>query len=147
MAPGFPDKPSRPFSFGPPFLLVGIPKHTVNTGVGGLTLLIFLAIIPLLDVLRRDLKEQWFSMWFQTRSSLLSRPKSSSVDHSLVMSSLLRLYPNVSFSTSSKLVGKYNGLLIRVRRSFPASRLLSWPKIRIFQVSPQGTSLVRSSRV
>ena len=45
------------------------------------------------------------------------------------------------------LVGIWDGILVEVRRSSPASRLLYWPKIRIFQVSPQGESLVRSSRV
>ena len=46
----------------------------------------------------------------------------------------------------SKLVGIWDGLLVRVRRYSTSSRILSWIKIRIFQVSPQGASLMRSSR-
>ena len=63
------------------------------------------------------------------------------------MSSLLNLDPSAYFPTSSNLVGIWDGLSVGVRRSYPTSRLLSWPQIRIFQVSPQGDSSVRSSRV
>ena len=49
----------------------------------------FLGITPLLDSMRRDLKEQWFILWCQTKSSLSYRLKSSSVEHSLAMYYLL----------------------------------------------------------
>ena len=49
--------------------------------------------------------EQCFSLWCQTRSYISFRPKSSSVDHSLAMYSLMRSVPIASLSTSSKLVG------------------------------------------
>ena len=55
--------------------------------------------------------------------------------------------PTPYFSTSSKLVENFDGILVGVRRSPPAPRLLSWNKIRIFQVSPQGALLVRYARV
>ena len=106
--------------------------------------LIFLGINPLLDILRRDLKEKWLGLWCQTRSSLLYCPKRSSVDHSLVMFYLKRSDPAASFPTSSKLVDICDELLVRVGRYSPASRLSSWPKIQIFQVSPQGVCLVSS---
>ena len=59
---------------------------------GGIFLILmsFLGITPLLYILMRDLNDQWFSMWFQTRRSLSSRHRRSLVDHSLDMSSLVR---------------------------------------------------------
>ena len=109
--------------------------------------MILLDIIPLLDSLLRYLKEQWSSLWCQTRSSISSCPKRSSVEHSLAISSLVSLAPTVYLSNYYKLVWIWDGLSVRVMRSSPASRLLSWPKIRVFHVSPQRASLVRSSRV
>ena len=114
---------------------------------GGMTMLILLGGIPLLVSLRGYFKDQWFSLWCQIRISLLSRPKRSLVDHRLVMYSLIILCPTVYLFTSSKLVGIGDGLSVRVSRSYLTSRLLSWTKIRVFQVSPQGSSLVRSSMV
>ena len=82
-----------------------------------------------------------------TTISLSSCPKRSSVYHSLSMSSLVISAPTAYLSTTSKLVGIWYGISVVVSRSSPASRLSSWHKIRIFQVSPRGASLVRSSRV
>ena len=110
-------------------------------------LLSFLGIIPQLDSIRRYTNEQLFSLRFQTRSPLSSCPKRSSADHSLAMSSLVRLAPITYFPISSKFFGFLDGLSVGVRKSSPASRLLSWTKIRIFQAFPQGASLVRSYRV
>ena len=100
-------------------------------GGGGLILLIFLGIIPLLNSQRRDLKDQWFSLWFQARSSLSSHPKRSSVDHRFAMSSLLSLSTTKYFSTYSKLVGIWYGILVVGRRSSIAFRISSWPNILI----------------
>ena len=80
-------------------------------------------------------------------STLLYRPKRSLMKHSLFMSSLIRLSHNTSLSTSSKLVGSLDGISVVVRRYYNASRISSWPKTRIFQVSLQGSSLMRSYRV
>ena len=96
-----------------------------------ITFLIFLGIITLLDNMRRDLKEQWFSLWYQTRSSLLSCPQRSSVDHSLKISYTMSFSPTKSFSTPSKFVVSWNGILVGVRRYSSVSRLSSWPKIRM----------------
>ena len=60
---------------------------------------------------------------------LSSHPKRPLVDHSLSMSSLVRSNPTISFPTSYKLVGVWDGLLVIVRRSSTASRLWSWTKI------------------
>ena len=78
---------------------------------------------------------------------LSSRPRRSSVDHILAISYLVSSAPIAYLYTSSRLVGILDGLLVRIKRSSPTSRLLSWPKIWVFQVSSQGSSLVRSSRV
>ena len=86
-------------------LLWEFPNKQVTQGGIFLILMIFLVITPLLDSLTRDFKEQWFSMWCQTRSFLSSRAKRSSVDHRLDMSSLLILDPITYFTTSFKLVG------------------------------------------
>ena len=99
-------------------------------------LLSLLGITPLLDSLRIYLKGKCFRLWCQTRSSLSSHPKRSLVDHILAISSLRISYPIKYFSTSSKLVVIWDGILFVVRRSFPASSLLSWLKIWIFKVSP-----------
>ena len=112
-----------------------------------MNLMSFLGIIPLWDNLGRNLKEQWYSQWCQTRSPFSYRPKRSSVDHSLAISYLMRLDPTAYLSTSPKLVGIWYEISVGVRRSSPTSRLYYWPKIRIFQVSPQEASLVLSSRV
>ena len=134
-----------------PLVLNGLLWYFQNMQVtqGGRFLIIlrFMGIILLLDSLMSYLKEQWFRMWCQTRISLPSLPIRSLVEHSLDMSVPVRSYHIASFSASSKLVGILDGLLVGFRRYSPASRLLSWPKIRIFQVTPQGASLVRSSRV
>ena len=113
-------------------LLLGFPNIQATQEGSFLNFLSFLGIILLLDIMIRDLKEQRFSLWCQTRIALSSCPKSSSVDHRLAMSFLVSSAPTAYFSTSSKLLGIYYGLLVRVRRSSPASRLSSWPKILIF---------------
>ena len=86
-------------------LLWDFPNKQVTKEGSFLILLSFLGITPLLDSLSRDLKEQWFILWCQTRISLSSRPKRSSVDHSLAMSSLVSSDPIAILSTSFKLVG------------------------------------------
>ena len=116
-------------------------------GGGVLTFLIFMGIIPLLDNLRVYLKVQWFSLWFQTRISLFSCPKISSVDHSFAMSSLVILAPTKSLSTSSKSVGIWHGIYVAVMRSSLDYRVFTCTKIRISPVSPQEASLMGSSRV
>ena len=63
-----------------------------------MTLLSFLVIITLLYNLRRDLKEQWFSMWCQTRISLSYHPKSSLVYLILAKSYLISSSPTTFFS-------------------------------------------------
>ena len=134
-----------------PLVLHGLLWDLTNSQVsqGGifLTMMSFLGIIPFLDNLMRYLKEQWFILWCQTKSSFLSRPKKSLVDHSLSMSFLFILDPTASLSTSSKLVGIGDGIFFGVMSSSPASSILPWPKIRIFRVSPQEDSFMRSSRV
>ena len=134
-----------------PFLLHGLlwhfPNKQATQGRGFLISMRFLGIAPLLDSLRRYLKEQWFSLWFQTRRSLSSRPKGSLVSHVLTMSSLVRLSPTTYLPTSSNLVGIWDGISVGVRRCSPDSGISPWPKIWIFQVSPQVSSLVRFSRV
>ena len=92
-----------------PLVLHGLfcyfPNMQATQGGIFLILLIFLGIIPLLDILMMDSKEQWFSLWFQTRSSLSSRTIRSTFDHILATSSLVSLAPISYFSTSSRLVG------------------------------------------
>ena len=117
-------------------------KHKWGGGV--LILLRLMGVTTLLDSLRRYLNGKWFILWCQTRISLLSCPKSSSVDHGFSMSSLVISSSTKNISTSSKLLVNWYGLSVRVRSSSPASGLLSWPKFRVFQVSPQGFSLMRS---
>ena len=51
-------------------LLWDFQNRQATQGGGVLIFLRFLGIIPLLDNLRRYLKEKLFSMWCQTRSSL-----------------------------------------------------------------------------
>ena len=119
-------------------------KKLTQGGGGGMILMRSLGIIPILDSLRSYLNEQWFRLWCQTRSSLSSRPKRSSVDHSLDMSSLVISAPIAYVSASSKLVGIGYGILVGVRRSSYASSISPWTKIRVFQVSLQRSSLVRS---
>ena len=89
-----------------PLLLHGLLWVFTNIyetqGGSFLTLLNFLGIIPLFDSLKRYLKDQWFRLWCQTRISISSRTKGSSVDHSLAMYFLVSSAPTVSFSTSSK---------------------------------------------
>ena len=104
-------------------LLWEFTNKQATQGWSFLILLSFLGIITLLDSPRRDLKEQCFSLWCQTRGSLLSRPKTSLFDHSLAMSSPVSSYPTSSLSKSSKLLGIWDGISVRVRRSYPASRL------------------------
>ena len=59
------------------------PNKQATQGGSFLIFLSFLCIIPFLDSTWRDLKEQWFILWCQTRISLSSLPKRSSVDPSL----------------------------------------------------------------
>ena len=51
-------------------LLWYFPNNQATKGGGVMILLIFLGIITLLDSTTMDLKEQWFILWCQTRSSL-----------------------------------------------------------------------------
>ena len=106
----------------------------------------FLGIIPLLDILRKDLKYQWISLWCQTRIPLSSFPQRSLVNYILAMYSLISSSPITSFPTSSRLVEIWYGLSVGVRRPSPASRLF-FAQNPDFQVYPQVASLVRSSRV
>ena len=48
-------------------LLWDFTNKQATQGGSFLILLILLGIITLLDSLRRDLKEKWFSLWCQTR--------------------------------------------------------------------------------
>ena len=63
-----------------PLVLRGLvwvfPNRQAKQGGFFLTLLRFLGIFPLLNILRRYLKKQWFRLWFQTRIFLLFCPKS-----------------------------------------------------------------------
>ena len=112
-----------------------------------LALLIFWGIILLFNNLRRCFKVQWYSLLCQTGSSLFSHPKSSSIDHSLAMSYLVSLALTTSLSTSSNLMGSWGGISVVVWRFYLASRLSYCPTIIIFLVSPQDSSLMRSSMV
>ena len=71
----------------------------------------------------------------------------SYVDHILAVSSLVKLAPITSFYTSSRLMGISDGISVGVRRYYPASGHWSFPRMRIFHLSPQGDSLVHSFRV
>ena len=118
-------------------LLWYFPDIQAKHGGGFMTLLIFLDITPLLDNLRRYLNYQWFNLWCQTRSSLYYRPKMSSVNHSLAISSLISSATNISLYTSSKLVEIWDGILVGVMRSSPASRISYCPLIRISRCTPR----------
>ena len=48
-------------------LLWDFTKKKVTQGGSFLIFMIFLGINPLLDIMRRNLKEQWFILWCQTR--------------------------------------------------------------------------------
>ena len=104
-------------------LLWDLTNSQVSQGRIFLTMMSFLGIIPLLDNLMRYLKEQWFILWCQTKSSFLSRPKKSLVDNSLSMSFLFILDPTASLSTSSKLVGIGDGIFFGVMSYYPASSI------------------------
>ena len=125
------------FAFGHPWPLVGLYNHTGDTGGGGLTFLIFLGIVSLLDSLWRNFKEQYFRFWCQTRIYLSPYPQRSLVDHSLSMYSLVSSSPTTYILTSSKLVGIWYGLSVGVGRSSPDSSLLYWTKIRISNCIPR----------
>ena len=127
--------------------LRNFPNRKATQGVSFLILMSSLGIIPLFNNLRSNFKVQWFILRYQTKRSCSSRPKRSSVDYSLAISSLVSSTYTTSLSTSSKLVGSWYGILVRNRSSSPASSLSSWPKIRIFCVSPHGAFLMCSSRV
>ena len=107
-------------------LLWDFPNRKITQGESFMTLLIFLVIITLLDNMRRDLKEQQLSLWRQIRTPLSPCPQRSSVYHILDMSSLVRSATTEFLSTSSKLVGICNGLLVGVMRSYTVFRLSSW---------------------
>ena len=83
------------------------------------------------------MREQRFILWYQTRSSLSSRPKTSSVDQKLSISSLVSSYHIISLSASSNLVGIWDGISAEVRMSYPFYRLSSWPKIWISGCFPR----------
>ena len=152
MAPGLVSEgfliyPTEIFTLVLHVLLQELPNSQATQGGSFLICLSFLGIIPLLDNLRRNLKEQCFILWCQTMSYLSSCTKMSLVDHILATYSFVRSAPTIYFSTSSKLVGIWYGISVGVRRYSPDSSISSWPKIRIFQVSTQEASLVSSSRV
>ena len=128
-------------------LLWEFPNIEGKQGFFFLVLLSFLGITRLLDTLLRYLKEQCISLWCQNRIYLSSCRRRSSVGHILAISSLMRLATIVSFSTSSRLVRIWYGILVGVRKSSRAFSILSLSKFCISQVSPQGASLVHSSRV
>ena len=86
-------------------LLWDFPNMQATLWRSFLILLSFLGSIPLLDSMMRGMKEQWFSVCYQNRISLLSRSRTSLVDHSLAMSSLVRSATIVSLSNYSSLVG------------------------------------------
>ena len=86
-------------------LLWGFPNIWVTQEGSFMILLRFFVNTPLLDIPMGDLKNQWFILWLQTRSYLLSCPGSSLVDHSLAMSSLVSFSPITYSSTYSRLVG------------------------------------------
>ena len=112
-----------------------------------LELLRFLGIINLLDNIVKYLKVQCFSLWFQTRISLLSLTKISLVYHILSVTSLMSFSPTTSLSTSSKLLGGCNVLLVVDSSSSTSSRVSSWINIRIFQLYPHMACLVCYTRV
>ena len=118
-------------------LLWDLPNSQSAQGGIFLTFLRLLGIFILLNNTRRNFKEQWFSLWHKTWISLSPCPRRYAVDHRLTMYSLIRLASEKSFSTSSKLVGIWDGLLVRVSRSSTASRLSSWTKIRISMCLPR----------
>ena len=125
---GFLIYPTNSLFFPLYILLWEFPSNQATQGGISLILPRFLCIIILLYSLMRYLKDQWFSLWCQTRISLSSRTKSSSVEHSLDMSSLVISAPTVYFYTYYNLVGIWDGLLFVVRRTSPTSRLLSCHK-------------------
>ena len=84
-------------------------KQVTGGGSGGLILLSFIGNTPFLDSLRRDLKGQWFSLCCQTRSSLSSRTRSSYVEHSFAISSLVISAPIAYFSPPPGWWGFYMG--------------------------------------
>ena len=65
------------------------PNRQATQSGSFLTFMRFLGVKPLLDDMGGDLKLQCFSLWLQTEISLSSRPKMSSVDHRLDISSLM----------------------------------------------------------
>ena len=109
-------------------LLWYFSNKQATQGVSFLIFLVFLGIFPLLDSLIRGFKEHWFNMWCQSRISLSPRPQRSLVDHSLDMYSLMSSDPSEYLSTSYKLVGIWDRLLVGVRRSSHASMISSRPK-------------------
>ena len=113
-----------------------LPNRKATQGGSFLSLLRFLSIISLLDSLKRDLKDQFFSLWCQTRIYLLYRPKRSSVDHSLPISSLVIFSPNAYFSTSSKFLSIWEGISVVVRRSSPTPGSPLVSKYEFLGVSP-----------
>ena len=87
----------RVFSLGPPCPIMGLQNMQVVQGGSFLTLRRFLGFINLLYNLRRDLKVQWFILWWQTSISLLSCIKRFLVDHSFATSSPMILAPTTYF--------------------------------------------------
>ena len=91
-------------------LLWEFPNRQATQGGSFMSLLSLLGITPLLDSLRRDFKEQWFTLWCQNRTPLLSYPKRSLVYHNLAMYSLVISDTTSYFSKSSKLLGVWYGI-------------------------------------
>ena len=134
---GFPIDSPENFTLVLHVLLWYFSNIQAKKGESFLIFLIFLGIIPILDITRRDLKEQWLNLWCQTRISLSPYTKMTSDDQILAISSLMSSAPTASLSTSSKLVMIWYGLSVGFRRYSISSRILSWPQIRISRCLPR----------
>ena len=86
---------------------------------------ILLEIMNLLDNLIRVLKVKLFSLWCQTRRSLLFHPKRYSVDYNVYIPCLANSASIKIAFTSLKLVGSCDVIWVGVRRYYPASRVSS----------------------
>ena len=75
-------------------LLWDFPNIQATQGGSYMVFMSFLVIIPLLGSLRGYLREKWLIMWCQTRRSLSSCPRRSSVDHSLAISYIVSSAPS-----------------------------------------------------
>ena len=106
---------------------------------GGLNFLGFLSITPLFDNMRRELKLQWFGLWFQTKISITSCTNRSLVDHILSMSSIVISDPITSLSTYSNTVGSCYGLFLELWGILLPPGSLLGPKSEYYRYLPRGT--------